>query len=924
MSAGTAVRAGVSEPRARLVSLWRIPRTRSLLGLTVVGVVVGVLLLAARLYTDVLWYSEIDQVDVFLTTLKWKLLTAGVVGLGSACLMLANLRAVERAMARVPGPRDDASVAAQLWSNRRLITPALAVAAGLLALGLRSGDTWQLLALWTKRSAFGVDDPLFHRDVGYFVFSLPLYREVDRWLLESLLLAAVASLAGYAAAGAFRPGRRRAALRAARVHGLVLAAALLLVLAWRFRLERFALALPHDGVVPGASYSDVHVRLPALRLLSALALVGAAVCLLAALRRRVPITSLAVLGVLAAVAVVAESELPRTVERFGVRPQALTRERPHVAQAIEFTRKAFGLDGIGVRPLGVGARLTRAGVAAERDTVENVALWDPEVLRPAMNELQSIGTYYGFRSVSVDRYTLDGRTRVVTVGARQLALKRLRERERSWANDRFAYTHGYGVAAVRASDTGRGHYPAFAERAFAPRADPLHVREPRIYFGEQPAVDPPYVVVNTRRAEVDAPVDGDRSPSYSYGGDGGIALSGTLRRLAFAARFHDLDLLLTRTLTDRSRILLHRNVADRLRTVAPFLHWDTRPQTAVIGGRVQFLFDGYTTSDSFPYSAPVQVGGREVNYLRSPARAVIDAFSGEVALYADPGDPLMRAWAAAYPGLFRPSSEMPAELRAHLRYPRELFQAQAAVYRTYHADDVTAFWNGSDDWAGARQLAGPVERVGTVRFPRGQAQQMAPSYLLARLPGDAEQRFVLAAPFTPRSGQNLVAFLAGSLGADGSPALTLLSLPRDRLTLGPTQATRRILSSAGVVRRLELLNRESSDLGKDAVSRTTLGALRVVPIAGSLVYVQPLFLSAGGQGVPRLQLVTVIANGRVGYGATFAAALRGVLAKAACSGRAARTQRCQEQRKVAALGDEDVDRHDPEHDREGETGEGAG
>jgi uncharacterized membrane protein (UPF0182 family) len=893
VSATATLPASPREEPVERVSLWRVPRTRSLLLLTVVGAVVGTVALAARLYTDALWYAEIDQVDVFWTTLTWRVLTPAVVGLGTASFLLLHLSAVERAMSRVAGPADDGSVAAQLWRNRRLLKPLVAVGCGVLALELRPRDTWQLLLVWTQRSGFGVEDPLFHRDAGFFVFSLPLYDEIARWLLETVLMAAVASLLAYAVAGAFRTGRRRVGLRAARRHLLVLGAALLLVLAWRFRLEQYALALPHDPVAPGATYTDVSVRLPALRVLHVLALAGAGVCLYACVGR-VPVLAAGVLALAAVLAFVLKSDLPAAVHRFTVEPQALARERPHVEQGIAFTRRAYGLDRVRVEPLPATSKLTGREIAQARETVDNVPLWDDDVLRPAMDELQSIGRYYRFPSLTVGRYTVGGKPEVMTVGARQLALGRLGAEDRSWATDRFAYTHGYGVVAVRGGDGDEGRSPRFAQQDFRAPANPLAVRQPRVYFGEQLASNPPYVVLNTRRAEVDEPISGDRAPDYHYDGSGGIRISDPLRRLAFAARFRDLDLLLSETVTDQSRILLHRNVGDRLRTVAPFLRWDEQPQTVVVDGRVQFLFDGYTTSDSYPYAARVRMGRDVVNYVRAPARAVVDAFSGQVSIYADAGDPILRAWEAVYPSLFRPSSQMPEELRVHLRYPERLFEAQADAYETFHADDATAFWNGSDAWARALQLAGPAEQAGEIHFPdphekvdadeRGDKKvvprrwRMQPAYGLARLPGDTRERFLVTTPFTPRGRENLVAYLAGSLDAQGRPELTQLSLPRDRLTVGPTQATRRILSSSGVVRRLRLLNRESRDLGKSGVSRTVLGVPRVVPIAGTLVFVQPLFLTAGGDGVPRLQLVTVFANGRVGYGGNLRAALRRVRA----------------------------------------------
>jgi uncharacterized membrane protein (UPF0182 family) len=309
----------------------------------------------------------------------------------------------------------------------------------------------------------------------------------------------------------------------------------------------------------------------------------------------------------------------------------------------------------------------------------------------------------------------------------------------------------------------------------------------------------------------------------------------------------------------------------------------------VIDGRVQFLFHGYTTSASYPYAARVRMGGREVNYVREAAVAAVDAFSGHVSIYAgESDDPILRAWRGAYPTLLLPATRMSPDMRAHLRYPEQLFAAQAKAYATYHAQDPTAFWNGTDAWQQPLQLAGPVERAGDVRFPdparnrhagtKHAGSELRPRYLLARLPGDQQERFMLATPFTPRGGQNLVAYLAGSRDDLGRPRLTLLSLPRDRLTIGPTQATRRILAAPGVTRRLQLLNRESRDLGRASINRTIVGTPRVVPVAGSLVYVQPLYLSAAGEGLPRLDLVTVLVNGRVGYGETLDAALGRALA----------------------------------------------
>ena len=904
------------DAHARRVSLWRTPRTRALLLLGTVGGAFALIAVAAQIYTDLLWYRELGHEDVFWTTLRWRLMAKGVVGLGTASFLLLNFAVVDRIMARRAGAEAVRSPIAVIWSQRRLVYPVVAIALGVLNATRWSNVSWGHLLLWVHRSNFGEQDPLFHRDVGFFIFSLPIYREVSAWLLESVTVAAVLTLAAYAIAGGLRIAPPLSMARAARAHLLSLVALLLLVLAWRLRLEQFTLTVPHNSsVVPGASYTDVRVRLPLLRLLTGLALVGAVLCVYAA-ARRVPVRSLALVTALAVLALVGVSRLPELVERFYVEPQELSRERPYVSRAIFGTRQAYGLDGIKQQALDGSSTLTAAEVAENHRTLENVPLWDAGVMRSTMNELESIGTYYSFARPTVDRYTVDGVPRVMTVAARQLDLGRLDRAARSWANKRFAYTHGYGVVGIRANGMDAERFPYFEQREFDPQLNPLGIREPRIYYGEQRRSDPPYLITRSKRGEVEEPRSGSSSSNYHYDGSGGIPLSNRLRRAAFAARFRDLKLLLSQTVTDRSRIVLRQDVHQRLLTLAPFLRWDERPQTAVVGGRVTYLFHGYTTSDDYPYSARISMRRSHVNYIREAARASVDAFSGRVSIYAaDSADPILRAWRAAYPTLFLPASQMPRELSAHLRYPEALFAAQTRVYATYHAVDPTAFWTGSDVWQQPLQLAGPVEAAGEVHFPDPEGAldsderaengvtsniwRMRPDYVMARLPGDSTERFLLATPFTPRGRHNLVGYLAGTIDSRGRPQLTVLSLPRDRLTIGPAQATRRIIASSGVSRRIELLNRESRDLGKAAVLRTVLGAPKVVPLAGQLVTFQSVYSAAGGDGVPRLHLVAAHANGRVGFGRNPGAALRRMLrveAREKADAAAAALKRARQQR----------------------------
>ena len=889
----------VGDVRARPVSLWRTPRTRALLLLGTVGGV-GVLgWLTAQLFTELLWFRELRHAEVYWTTLRWKLLAQGLVPLGTMAALLANFAVVELVMTAHPETRI-AKRAIAVWSHRWLAYPLVALGGGVVSSHRWPDVGWQHLLLWAHRTEFGVDDPLFHRDVGFFIFSLPLYREVANWALGTVVMASLVTVLAYAVAGGLRVARPRAIVVGARAHLLVLGALLLLVFAWRFRLDQFELAIPDPGTaVPGASYVDIRVRLPALQLLSGLALVGGVLCVWSIAQRLPKRLVVSMIGV-AALSLLAANRLPPLVQRFLVDPQELSRERPYIERSITATRRAYGLDQVTTVSLDAGSQISAADLASNRQTIENLPLWDTEVVRDALNELETIGSYYRFGHGTIGRYVIDGVPRVMTIAAREIDLTRLERDARGWANERFAYTHGYGVAGLSAGSVDNERFPLFDQREFGSTANPLGVRQPRIYFGELRRPDPPYAIAPSRRGEVEQPIPGSRAATYHYGGPGGIPLSSFVRRAAFAARFGDLRLLLTRTVSDSSRIILHRDVRSRVLTLAPFLRWDDRPHVVVVDGRILYLFHGFTTSDDYPYSADVRIGQTPVNYVREAATAAIDAFSGKVRIYAAVNaDPIMRAWQAAYPKLFLSPRRMPGSLRGQLRYPAALFTSQMAVYVRYHAGDPTAFWTGADAWDRPLQIAGPIERAGELHFPNPERSldpderrengvtadswRMRPAYLLARLPGDTRERFVVASPFTPHGRHNLVGYVAGWVDSRGRLRLTALSLPRDRSTLGPAQATRRILASADVSKRLDLLNRETRDLGQAAVQRTVLGVPRVLPVAEQLVVVQPVYTTAGGEGVQRLELVAVYANDRVGYGDDVDAALKQVLALEASS-----------------------------------------
>jgi uncharacterized protein len=855
---------------------------RSALLLGALAIAAQLARIAAHAETEWLWFHELGQQRVFWTLVASRWLAGSLAGLGTTAFVLANLWFAERTApseGQLPGGRRTRTRLRRILLSVQL---GVSAAAGLVVGRSVVLSDWQHILLWLHRRDFGVMDPLFHKDVGFFVFSLPLYQQVAKWLLLTTAIALACAFAAHAATGGIRTKPAPvSATRAAHAHLFGLGALVLVLVAWQHRLSQFALELPRRGAtLPGAGYTAVHVQLPWLHVLVVVTLAAAAMLVYAAMRRSWSVPAVA-LAMVAVGELVNPAILPSVVQRFVVEPQTLSRERPYIAHAIALTRRAYALDRVAERPLPANAAISERELRANRDVIRNVQLWDTDVLRPEIAQQQAIGSYYGFPNITVDRYSRGGKPEGMIVAERELDLSRLDPSGRTWANDRLAYSHGYGLVAVPAGDAGVDDQgkPRFVTSEFGAGRPPAELREPRVYYGVQPRRAQPWVVVRTQRAEVEKPLSGDAPPpDYHYSGNGGIPVSDPLRRSLFALRFGDLNLLLSETLGPHPRILLHRDVGDRLRNLAPFLHWEKRPEVAVVGGRITFLAHGYTTSDSYPYSARVRVGGKELNYLRASVVATVDAFSGQVTMYpTDADDPIMRAWEAAFPTLFTPAEKMPSDVRAHLRYPQALFNAQSRIWASYHIQNVDDFYIKADAWKRPADVSGPVQRVGDVRHrltPSGRARRLRPDFVMARLPGQRRQQFMLATMFTPYSEENLSGYLTGALDALGRPSLTQLSLPRSRRVLGPSQVSRQILASPGVSGRLRLLNQETTDLGERSVNIIEVGDPRVVPIGDSFLYVQTIYVSARGTGATRLRLVTVFLNGRVGYGTSLDQALR--------------------------------------------------
>jgi uncharacterized membrane protein (UPF0182 family) len=844
----------------------------------VAGILVVLVWLASGLagfWLDLLWFREVGKTQVFWGVLGVEIGLALLTGLGTALIVGGNLWVTQRIAVPSPPPVVEESRAEQL--RRALVPYVRAFRIGVVAVlgllvGLHGASQWRTYMLWRNQVPFGDRDAQFGRDIGFYVFSLPLQRAVFGWLLFTLLATTLLVVAEHWLLGGIQPAARGNRV-APHVHAhlAILLGCIVLLKAWGYRLDQLSLVFSPRGVVTGASYTDVHAQLPALRLLM---LVAPVCAVLFFLNLRSRDFTLPVAGTLLLVlsSILIGGLVPAFVQRFQVTPQELQREEPYIQRNIDATRKAFALEGVQTSDFPAAEDLTPAVVRANAATVDNIRLWEADVLKTAIQNLQAIGQYYEFSDVDVDRYPISGTARQVMISAREVDPRNLDASAQTWVNLHLAYTHGYGVVAAQVNQAESSGRPDFIVSGFDQQAAAIPVRQPRIYFGEPPPDTPTYVVVGSRQPEVDSPsVSGQSQVLVRYDGRGGVQLASPLRRLAAAVHFKDLNLLISSNLNSRSRILFNRDIRDRMEKAAPFLQWDADPYVAVVDGRTVYIRDGYTTTDNYPYSQriPLDVAARrtdpndrgvggEANYIRNSVKAVVDAYDGTTTLYAfDEGDPLLRAWRKAFPGLFTPRSAMSADLQAHLRYPEDLFSIQTDRYASYHIGAARDFYSKQDFWALPEDRSGQLTRGEGSLVVAGTKPRMRPYYLLTKLPGEQDEQFLLVMPFTPNNKQNMVAYMAARSDPAGYGRITLFSLPRARTVFGPTQVHAQILADPDVAKELTLFNQQGSTV--------ILGNLLTVPIKDALLYVQPIFVQASQGAIPELRRVPVFFNNQLGY-----------------------------------------------------------
>jgi uncharacterized protein len=852
-------------------------RRRGLIILLVV-VLIFLLLSLSRFYTDVLWFQEVGLSAVLFRSLSIQFTVGLLVGVGVALIVYLNLWLAARIGPVYRLPRADAPDRPDpIERYREMIAPyfrwlRLAVAAlvGLLA-GLGASSGWQNYLLWSNRVDFGIKDPQFHRDISFYVFELPFLRDISDYVWFAFMAALILSAVAHYFQGSIRPDiGLRGLAPAVLAHLSVLLGCLALVKAAQYYLGTFGLNFSSRGVVTGASYTDVNAQLPALRLLAIISIISAVLFLVNIRFRRLSLPVAAV-GIWILTAVLAGGLWPALVQRFSVEPQELARERPYIERNIEATRAAFGLANVEIVPYNAAAALDPAIVQDEESPLQNVRLWSPSILQQAYDQLQAIRTYYGFEDVDVDRYIIEGQMRQVLLSARELELTELPEESRNWANEHLQYTHGYGLVASLANGITSAGQPEFLIRNVPGTASPgaealMPSEQASVYFGE--AFDPSqYSIVNSAQAELDYPTTGEPHRS-NYQGAGGIPIGGFFREVLFAIREGDPNILLSNLVQSESRILIYRNVRDRVLRAAPFLSLDSDPYPAVIDGRIKWILDAYTSTEFYPYSQRFNLDdlvagqdligtvGGSANYLRNSVKVVVDAYDGTMNFYIiDDSDPLIQAWQNAFPELF--ATEEPSdELRAHFRYPEDLFRIQSDVYKTYHMTVPDDFFAREDEW-----------QVPDSRSTADEGGDFAPTYLLTRLPGSTDQEFVLTRPFSPRARQVMISLMVGRSDPVNYGELKLFQFPSSNPPLGPLQVDNLINQDVNIARNLTLLRQEGSTVQQ--------GSLVILPIDDSLLYIQPLFVTAsgGGGGIPELKRVVLVQGEEVAVAETFEDAL---------------------------------------------------
>ncbi len=793
-------------------------------------------------YPNWLWFNNMAFASVFWTMIVGKFGLAASVWFCLIVLLAVNLYIAQRL--NPPGAKRPTAeiggfpISSNMLDN--LILAAILVVSFFIA--SRASDQWNMVLSFLNQQPFGTSDPIFDKDIGFYVFSLPFYLFLREQLLILLLFAGLVAVIWYIKDGGVqfigevlladdRPSQIPKVNIAENVgnHLLVLAGIMVLLVAWGYHLKVYGLLYSTQGPAFGASYTDIHVRIPVFRVLMVISLLWSLFLIYNAFRPKMKLLLISG-GVWVAAILVLAYGLPVLVQQFVVNPNELAKESPFIAHNIEFTRKAYSLNKIKEVNFQINEDLSAEEVRGHDVTIQNIRVWDERPLLQTYRQIQAIRLYYDFNNVDVDRYMIDSTYRQVMLSARELVVNQLPPQANTWVNRHLIYTHGYGLAMSPVNAVTSEGLPELMIKDLPPVSDiGLEIDRPEIYYGEK---TDEYVLVKTSTQEFDFP-KGDKNVYTDYEGKGGVAIDSFLKRLLFAVEFQDPHILFTTYLKPESRILFNRRIRRRVNAIAPFLAYDTDPYMVVSGGRLFWIQDAYTISNMYPYSKRSKNPFRSIglNYIRNSVKVIIDAYDGDVTFYRiDEQDPIVGTYARIYPELFKPLAAMPEDLKKHLRYPTDKFEIQAQTYSRYHMQDIQVFYNQEDLWEP------PDEIYGDNR------QRMKPYYIIIKLPEEDKEEFLLMLPYTPAKKDNMIGWLAARSDLPNYGNLIVYKLPKDQLVYGPMQIEARVDQQTEISRELSLWDQRGS--------RVIRGNLLAIPISEAFIYVEPIYLEAKQEAQP--------------------------------------------------------------------------
>ncbi len=818
------------------------------IGLTIFFLLYILIAFTSGFYIDYIWFKMYGGLTIFWVLLLTKFnvhLLFGVIFVGIFSLNFLLIRILGgrgRIFASSILTRLQIPI---LGSPKRALF--IILAAGVLVAGFMMGGAassfWKEYLLFRNSVPFEgfPADPVFNLDLGFYVFRLPFLQFLYGWLMAALVITVLFSAVFHVVNGGILVKNSRMEFSLfARAHLSTLLALMVFLFGVGYRLDAYDLLFARIGKIYGAGYTAVHANLVAYNAAMVIAFIAAALFLFNIFKRSFKLP-LIVLAAIIPVFFILGKVYPGLQQRFVVEPNELEKEKKFIEYNIKFTRIAYDIERVKEIPFANNQNLTYRDIAKNRNTLDNIRVWDWRPLKQAYKQLQELKPYYFFNDVDVDRYIVNNRKIAVNISAREISIERLGKQSRTWQNEHLMYTHGYGVVMSRVDRATTEGQPEMLIYDIPPKKKiDISLERPEIYFGESRNS---YIITNTTMKEFDYP-SGEENRLAIYGGTGGTPLDSLFKRVLFAAAFKDINILISGNILPTSRFHFRRNITDMVKEFTPFLEFDSDPYVAVADGKLYWVIDAYTTTDRFPYSTPISIDRKKINYIRNSVKVVIDAYNGGMDYYiSDTKDPIIKVYAKLFPGIFKDMAKMPEPLKGHVRYPEAYFSIQSQMLLQYHMTDPVVFYNNEDAWHIARQIYA------------NQEEQVQSYYLVTRLPDEPRDEFLVILPFTPLNKDNMIAFLTAKCDMPDYGELKLYQLPKDKLSYGPLQIEARINQNPDISRQLALWSQKGTSVIR--------GNMLAIPIEESILYIEPLYLKAETSEMPELQRVILAFADRI-------------------------------------------------------------